>query len=130
MKFEIVLNTENATEEIENLNEYIREQNLKGVMTKLVERPPQQGEMSIGDYMPVIELLLGSTVVAAGVKGLFDIIKNYFDLQKEKLKNKTEQHKISFNIETDGKKVDLQLTSFDEKERQNFIKTIDKVLKK
>ncbi len=126
MKIELVLNTENATDEITGLNDYIREQNLKGIMTRVAERKPLPGEMSAGDYLPIIQCVLGSTVVAAGVKGLFDLIKNYFELQKEKIKTKAEQHKIAFNLETkDGKKINLQFSAFDEKERADFLKTID-----
>jgi len=135
MKIELVLNTTNAADEITGLNDYIREQNLKGIMTKVAERDPQPGEMSAGDYMPIIQMILGSTVVAAGVKGIFDIIKNYFDLQKEKIKaeadkekTKIEQHKIAFTVETkEGEKVNLQFSSFDEKERAHFFNAIDQI---
>lgn len=131
MKIELVLNTENATDEITGLNDYIREQNLKGIITKVAEREPQPGEMSAGDYMPIIQMILGSTVVAAGVKGIFDIIKNYFELRKEKIKATVEQHKISLTVEAkDGKKVNLQFSSFNEKERKLFLNTIDQVFEK
>lgn len=131
MKIELVLNTANAADEITGLNDYIREQNLKGIMTKVAEREPRPGEMSAGDYMPIIQMILGSTVVAAGVKGIFDIIKNYFELRKEKIKATVEQHKIAFTVETqDGKKVNLQFSSFDEKERKQFFNAIDQVFEK
>lgn len=131
MKIELVLNTANAADEITGLNDYIREQNLKGIMTKVAEREPLPGEMSAGDYLPVVQLILGSTVVAAGVKGLFDLIKNYFELRKEKVKAELEQHKIAFTIETkDGEKVNLQFSAFNEEERKHFFNTIDQVFKK
>ncbi|MCX6251014.1 MAG: hypothetical protein NTX61_09690 [Bacteroidetes bacterium] len=135
MKLEITLNTENAADEINELNDFIREQNIKGIITKVAQREPQPGEMSIGDYMPIIQMILGSTVVAAGVKGLFDILKNYFDLQKQRVASKadvekanTEQQKIAFTVEKkDGSKINLQFSSFSDSERKNFFKTVDKV---
>ncbi len=128
MKLELVLNTENADEEISILNDYIGEQNLDGIMTKIVECEHKQGEMSVGDYMPIIQFVLGAPVVVAGVKGIFDIIKNYFELQKEKIV----QSKITFNIETtpDGKKESIEFSSFDEEERKRFFKIVDKTFRK
>ena len=135
MKLEITLNTANAPDEIIELNDFIREQNIKGIMTKVARREPQPGEMSIGDYMPIIQMILGSTVVAAGVKGLFDVFKNYFDLKKQKITSKAEvekatleQHKIAFTVESnDGRKINLQFASFSETERKHFFETVDKV---
>jgi len=81
-------------------------------------------------------MILSSTVVAAGVKGLFDIMKTYFDLRKQKLvnqgkieKSKIDQHKVEFVVETkEGKKMNIKFSSFDEEERKQFFNTVDKVL--
>lgn len=138
MKLELVLNTENAADEITVLNEYIGEQNLDGMMTQVVEREPQPGEMSIGDYMPIIQFVLGAPVVVAGVKGLFDIIKNYHALKIEQIKADTEikkaeieQNAITLNVETeDGKKESVTFSSFNNEERERFFKIVDKVFRK
>jgi hypothetical protein len=69
------------------------------------------------------------------VKGIFDILKNYFDLKKVKIakqseleKNKLELYKIELTIETnDNKKVDLKFASFDQNERSEFFKSIDNI---
>lgn len=148
MKIELVLNTANAADEVVVLDAYIREQNLKGMMTKVAERDPQPGEMSVGDYLPIIQMIVGSTATAAGIKGLFDLIKTYFELQKNKTtvnaeiekakiaanaeieKAKIEQ-KVALNFESkDGKKISVELHTFDEKERELFAKTIDQVFEK
>lgn len=101
-----MLHTPNATDEIVILNDYIREQNLKGMMIQLTERPPQPGEMSVGDYMPFIQMLFGSAATAAGIKGLFDLIKAYFDLKKHKISAGTEleKAKIAANAELEKTK--------------------------
>jgi hypothetical protein len=132
MKLELVLNTENATDEIVLLNNFIGEHNLEGMMTQIVEREPQPGEMSIDDYMPIIQVVLGAPVVAAGVKGLFDIIKNYHALKVEQLKAETDikkaeiaQSAITANFETeDGKKTSFAFSSFNEEERERFLETV------
>jgi hypothetical protein len=158
MKIELVLNTPNASDEIAELDAYIREQNIRGMMTQVAERNPQPGEMSVGDYLPVIQMILGSTATAAGIKGLFDLIKAYFELQKNKTSSNAEiekakiganaevekakilasaeiekakiEQKVAFNFDLpEGKKV-LELHSFDEKERALFDKTIDQAVKK
>ncbi len=135
MKIEIKLNTKDSDEEISILNDFISEQNLKGLINKIAVSEPKHGSMSVGDLMPIIQIILGSTVVAAVVKGLFDIIKNYFDLRKQKIisqseieKNKIEQHKIEIVLETkEGEKVNLKFSSFNETERKHFFETVDKV---
>lgn len=138
MKIEIKLNTKNADEEITSLNDFISEHNIKGLSNKIAISEPEHGSMSVGDLMPIIQMILGSTVVAAGVKVIFDIIKNYFDLRKQKItsqseldKNKIEQNKIEFIVETkEGEKVNLKFSSFNETERKQFFETIDKVFNK
>jgi hypothetical protein len=83
LKIELKLNTENADNEIIQLYDFINEHSIKGIKSKVAEIEPELGTMGAGDYMPIIQMILGSTVVAAGVKGLFEIIKNYFDLRKQ-----------------------------------------------
>lgn len=137
MELKIILNTEKAEEEIIDLNDYIREQNMKGVITKVEEKKAEEGTMGIGDYMPVISLILASPVIAAGIKGIFEACKNYFDLRKQQAisnteteKTKAEEHKMEFVIETaEGKKINLKISSFDEEERKRFLDSVDTVIK-
>lgn len=135
MKIEIRLIAEDNTNEIVTLNDYIREQNIKGIITTIKEEEPVQGAMNLNDYMPIIKLVLGSTATAAVVKGIFDIIKNYFDLYKQKYvsradieKEKIKQSKVEFTFEESGKKVSLNFSTFDITERDKFFETVDNVL--
>lgn len=135
MKISLHLHTPNAGEEIVGLNDFIREQNIKGLITKIPEIEPPTGTMSVSDYMPMIELLLGSTVVAAGVKGIFDAVKNYFDLRGMKIskdaeveRSKMDQGIITLDFESgQGKKINLKFNSFDDNERKQFLETFDRV---
>lgn len=135
MKAELRLNTKNAEEEITDLYNFINEHSLSGIKNRIIESEPEKGTMGAGELMPIIQIVLGSTVVAAGVKSLFDILKSYFELRKQKSsaqieieKNKTDQHKIEFAVETnDGKKINLKFSSFNDDERKQFFETVDKV---
>jgi hypothetical protein len=125
--------TQLNSDEIVELNDLIREKNPKGMISKVVEKDAEPGSMGLMDFMPIIDLLLGSTVVAAGLKGLFDIIKSYFEVRSKQTlskaeieKTKIEQHNIEIVVETnDGKKTSLKFNSFNEDERKRFIETID-----
>jgi hypothetical protein len=138
MKIDLKLNTENANDEIVQLYNFINEHSIKGIKNKVAVQEPMPGSMDVGSYMPIIEMILGSSVVAAGVKGLFDIIKNYFDLRKQKFishsdteKNKMDQNKVEFVVETkEGEKINLKFSSFNEEERKHFFDTVDKVFSK
>lgn len=120
----------------ENLKNFIAENSLPGVQAKLEAKQPEAGALSGGEYLPLVKMLLGSTVVASTVKSLFDIIKQYFELQKTKTKAATEIEKAKINAgrvqlkikNKTGKSVDLTFTAFDEKERSEFFKNIDEIL--
>ena len=75
MKIELTILTENAVDETINLNTYIREHNVKGVMTEISEKPVEKGAMNIADYLPMIQMVLGS----GGVVGLITVIKSYYE---------------------------------------------------
>ena len=95
--------------------------------------------MSIGDITPIIQLILSHTIVATGIKGLFDIIKNYFDLKKQiaisssesdKSKNdstKVGPPKVNWSLKDGDKEYNMKFTTFDENERKLFFDMIDKV---
>lgn len=133
MNLELKLIHENVKSEIHYLNDFICEYNIQGMRSKVKTKESRSGTMGAIDFLPVIQILLGSTVVASGVKGMFDIIKNYFDLKKQEVaslaeieKSKIEQHKIEFTFKDDkGKKANIKFASFDDKERERFFKIID-----
>ena len=127
MKIKIELNTQNAKDEIEELNDFIKEKNLKGLISKLEDAPIKNGTMDIGTYMPIIQMTLASGAVAAGVKGLFDIIKKWFDVKMESSKLKSEEKKVTFTkLNKDGVPETISMSLFNEKERKQFIKFFDK----
>jgi hypothetical protein len=127
VKFQLVL--ENDNQDAADLNSFIREQNVKGLLSKVEMKDPEPGTQSGMDYSSIITLVLQSTVVAAGVKGLFDVIKNYFDLKKQGLvseadgkKAEHEANKIKLKHTTkDGRNLEVELSAFTEQERQQFL---------
>lgn len=127
MNIELELHTEKN--EIEDLNDFIREGNLKGVITQLKELPAEKNAMSIADYEPVIKLVLSSTVVGTAIKGVFDLIKTWLEIKErekktelEKEKIKSEEKKVTFTkTSKSGKIRTITIHAFDEKERENLL---------
>lgn len=121
-------------EDIIDFDNYIKEESPSGILTKLEELPPAKGSMGMSTYLPIIEILLGSSVVAAGIKGLFEIIKKWFDLKKEEVnskfeleKLKLEEKKVTFTKVVDDNKTEtLTLSLFNENERKQFLSFIKK----
>ena len=129
MNIQLELKTKNAIEDIEELNDFIREENLSGVITKIAEAPAKEGTMDIGSYMPIIQMVLGSTVVAAGVKGVFDILKKWFELQQHKItteldkeKMKSETKKVTLTKKNKDNETEVfSMSLFNEDERKQFM---------
>ena len=135
MKIELrIIN--NSADDTELLKNYIKEENLPGVIVNLKTTDTVDGSMSLEDYSNIIQLFLGSAATGAIINGIFDRIKNYYDLQKNKYatdaeveKKKIEQSKVEFTLEKDGKKVSFNFSSFRDDERKHFFDSIDKYLK-
>lgn len=123
MKIQLELLTENANEEIEDFNDFIREENISGLITKLKEAEPEEGAMSAADYLPIIQMVLGSSVVAAGIKGIFDVIKKYFDYKTSTSKIKAEEKKVVLSKKNDkGESESFTMSLLNEEERIKFMK--------
>jgi hypothetical protein len=142
MKILLHLNDPVDADEIHDLNDFIREQKLPGVLPSVVENQlttldgeVQIKSMSGADYMSIVQMILGSTVVAAGAKGLFDVIKNYFDIRRQKItseadieKAKIDATKIVLVVEDEkGNKKSVTLNALNDEERHTFSKTIDEI---
>lgn len=123
-----------SLEELDNLKNYIQEYKLKGLIVEFVQIESNDNSMGVSEYLPILQLVLSSTVLAAGVKGLFDILKNYFELKKEKLRSMIEMEKLQvekslleLNIEDEnGKKTHIKIKSFSDEERKLFFELISK----
>ena len=127
MNIQLELKTENAIEDIEELNDFIREENLSGVITKIEDAPAKDGTMDIGTYMPIIQMVLGSTVVATGIKGIFDILKKWFEYKTKKIELQTVEKKVTLSKKNkDGETEMFTMSLFDEKERKQFMKFFTK----
>jgi hypothetical protein len=121
-------------EELDNLKNYIQEYKLKGLIVEFVQIESNDNSMGASEYLPILQLVLNSTVLAAGVKGLFDILKNYFELKKEKLRSIIETEKLQvekslleLDIEDEkGKKTHIKIKSFSDEERKMFFELISK----
>jgi hypothetical protein len=130
MELELVLTSTNAHQEIIELDHFISEANLKNVITNVVEVTAEKGAMSGGDYLPIIKIILGSTAIAATVRGILGVVKDYFVFKVAQQQRISEDHKIEFTMEDQtGKKIAFKINSFDESERSELLIMIRKCLK-
>ena len=58
MKFEIKLNVAKAEEKISYLNDFIKEHNLNGLVTKIPEQKPEEGSMDSALLTNALNLLI------------------------------------------------------------------------
>ena len=129
----IILSFPASVEEaaFEEMTAFLQEQNLPGMIIERPEAEAPDGSMGIGDYLPLIQFLAGSTVAAATVKGLFDVIKKAMDLRQARGKDEVERGKIDFTIEKpDGTKLSLTFNALNEEERQHFSDFVDRAWQK
>jgi hypothetical protein len=133
MQVQIILETENPETDAIQLNDFIKELNIKELISNVEESQTTNGTMSVGEYLPIINLLLTSTVSSVFIKGIFDVIKNYFDIKKanisssiETKKIEAEINKVTITIENDdGIKKSMSFSTFNEDERTKFFEIIN-----
>ncbi len=132
MNLKMELNTD--AENVQSLNEFIKEESPSGVISKIKKAPAVEGAMGMDTYLPIIELVLSSTVVTAGVKGLFDVIKKWFEIKRKAIEANTElakieseEKKVTFTKTTqDNQTETITLSLFNEAEREKFLEYIKK----
>lgn len=128
----IELRLNSGEHEAWELKGLIAEQNIKGIRLEMVEKPSGPGTLSGTDYLPILNLVLASTATAAAIKGLFNITKYYFELQKKQIDSKSKEidrDLIEFIIKKkDGTKVSVKFHAFDQAERQRFFDAVDTFL--
>lgn len=124
------------SQEIESLEFFIKENRLKNILTKKqISKEPSEWVTQGDEYLPILQLILSPIVTVAGIKGVFDVLKNYFDIRKQEISNKiegmkieNEQKKISLTYsKEDGSKLELEFYSFDESERLQFQEWINRI---
>ncbi len=149
IEFQVKLLTNNAEDEAVALHQYIKEHNLKKTMVKMVEKPTTRGSMDVSNYLPIMEIILGS----GGIAGVWGILKAYFDnrskeriakieqqttletakinkekeltladKQKEiaKMQEETKRSMVKFTLEKDGQKLSMEASTFNELEFEQF----------
>ncbi|MEA3450394.1 MAG: hypothetical protein U9Q83_00660 [Bacteroidota bacterium] len=129
MKFEIKFTElEQATEFATNL----KDKNLRGVKVSQAEKAPEEGSLDVAEFMPLIMLAVKSGLATAVVTQVFGLLKGFFVENKKTNSNEriemakltTENKKVEFNIECNGKKLNFKLSKGSEEEMKGIIETI------
>ena len=133
MNIEINFNNEkNATQFAQTL----KDENLRGLKVKRIEKAPESGALDFAEYMPLVLLSIKSGLVTAIVTQVFGLLKNGFFSENIKTRNnkeielakiESENQKIEINIESEDKKVNFKLAKGSEDELQELIKAIKKL---
>ncbi|MBL8006972.1 MAG: hypothetical protein JNJ56_05530 [Ignavibacteria bacterium] len=126
LSFELNLITSDSKTEILELHEFLLGE-VPGLEIQLKENPEsKEGAMSI-ELLPVLQIVLSSTAVAAGVKGLFTVLKDYFELRKQKYAFDSDKTKIQITkTSNDGKTETVSMHLFTENERKTLLEFINK----
>ena len=126
LSFELNLITSDSKTEILELHEFLLDE-VPGLEIQLKENPEsKEGAMSI-ELLPVLQIVLSSTAVAAGVKGLFTVLKDYFELRKQKYAFDSDKTKIQITkTSNDGKTETVSMHLFTENERKTLLEFINK----
>ena len=129
MKFEIKF------PELEQANEFatqLKDQNMRGVKVSQAQKDPEDGALDMAEFMPLIMLAVKSGLATAVVKQVFDLLKGVLVENKktnsteriEMAKITSEEKKVDFSIECNGKKLNFKLAKGSEEEMKGIISTI------
>jgi hypothetical protein len=136
VKFELELQSSESQTEILEFYEFLKGE-IPGLQMQLKENPDaKKGAMSV-ELLPILQMALSSTVIAAGVNGIFSQIKDYFDLRRQKEKPKSDisnkndnsdnNSKIVITREAkDGTKETISMNLFSEQDRKQFFEFLSK----
>lgn len=126
VSFELNLKASDPTTEILELYEFLMGE-VPGLEIKIKENPEsKEGAMSI-ELLPVLQIVLSSTAVAAGVKGIFTVLKDYFELRKQKYAFDSDKTKIQITKTTnEGKTETVSMHLFTENERKTLLEFFNK----
>ncbi|MEM7655796.1 MAG: hypothetical protein AAF399_06680 [Bacteroidota bacterium] len=121
--------SEVSEDTIEDLTAYLQEQNLAGMLISRPEGEMNVRSMSSVDYLPIIKIVASSTVAAAAIKGMFDLIKKGMDLRVASKERQAEMDKAKLAAEKvectiirpDGSQYLLNFHPTDETERNKFL---------
>ena len=129
MKFEIKF------PELEEANEFasrLKDENLRGVKVSQAEKKAEDGSLNMAEYMPLILLAVKSGLATAVVTQVFSLLKGVFVENKktnaneriEMAKIESQDKKVEFNVECNGKKLNFNFSKGTEEEMKGIIQAI------
>lgn len=84
IKLKIKVHTDDAEKEATQITKQLKDKNLRGVKVRQAEAEPEDGQLDIAGYLPLIETIIQSGLATAFVVQLFSLLKNgFFTKSKE-----------------------------------------------
>jgi hypothetical protein len=143
VKFDLELQSPDSQIQILEIYDFLQGE-IPGLKMQLKENPDaKKGTMS-AELLPVIQMVLGSTVVAAVINGIFSQIKDYFEFRRQKTLNgrmvknsKSNINKGSINEDDnsriiitrktkDGTKEFISINNFSDEDRKQLFEFLNK----
>lgn len=135
IEFEIEITGPDAVQQAKRLDNAIKERNMRGGYTEVQKAPPQEGTLSVAEWLP---LVMGATVSAAFVKGIFDLIKTMLEnrVKREQIastekieanKLQAAEQKFIFRIKNeDGMEEVYEFSNYDQDKVDEIISHLSK----
>ena len=131
----IELTGQNAPTEAHYLEKYLEAQALPMVILGPPIIANDIPTLGIGDFLPMIHLLVESRTAHMAIKGLFDLLNKFFDLRREQCRSQVEierayaeNKKVKFTlIDPDGRQYKLECQALDDHEQEKFNAIIEKI---
>lgn len=104
VKLELEFHLDDANEITNEIYEFMNGE-ISNCELNIKEIPAKTGSMAFSEYLPIIEVVLGSGAVVAGVKGMFGLIKHFAELNYRKFSDK-------LNADTKQREIEISLQKF------------------
>lgn len=121
MNLEVNFQDQYSISDIIIVHDQIKNHNFRGITVTLIHQEEENGSMSGGDFLPILSIVLGSSVTTAILAGLFDVFKEFLIHKTSKSELESKQDKITFYRKEGEVETSITLHVFDEEERKVFL---------
>lgn len=125
IKLKINLHTDDAVNEATQIAKQLKDKNLRGVKVRQPEAEPEDGQLDMAEYLPLIETVIKSGLATAFVTQLFGLLKNgFFTKSKEIASNerlKTAEIEANKEIEKAKLENEQQIKNAETEQKRDYI---------
>lgn len=131
MELELTIENVKNNLPLYDLEQYVKEENLAGLICKRSESDQEEGVMGLTQFF-LLRLIFGSKATEAAVNGLFETIRRWMEMREKRMETETKEREIDLKrekivikkINADGSKSSVTLYSFDESERAELLEIL------